>query len=526
MKITSYIIWCSMLTGSAALVFSGFGQTASLIGKEVSTPVHLADGQENELSISQLIAYGSRLFRAKWTIQEGAGRPASKGTATGSSLSDPSAQLIFPHNFNRISGPDSNSCAGCHNEPFQGGGGDRVTNVFVLANRFDFATFDSNDNTPLRGAVDELGQRVTLQTIGNERKTIGMNGSGYIELLAREMTSDLQAIRNSLKLGQSRTLMSKGVSFGILKHALNGTWDTTMAAGLPASSLVSASADEPPSLLILPFHQSGADVSLRQFTNDAFTQHFGIQSEERVGVGEDKDQDGFVNELTRADVTAATLYQASLPVPGRIISDDPEVEHAVRNGERLFGQIGCSICHIPSLPLSGRKAIYSEPGPYNPPGNIQQGQVPPIDVDLSSAELPGPRIHPDENGTVWVEAFTDMKLHDITSGLSDPNREPLDENAAAGTDAFFAGNGRFLTRRLWGVGNSGPYMHHGDFTTMREAIVAHAGEALATRLSFQALSDYDRDSIIEFLKTLQILPPSSTSRVINRNGQPKYWPKM
>jgi hypothetical protein len=33
-------------------------------------------------------------------------------------------------------------------------------------------------------------------------------------------------------------------------------------------------------------------------------------------------------------------------------------------------------------------------------------------------------------------AFTDMKLHDITSGPSDPNREPLDENATADTDFF------------------------------------------------------------------------------------------
>jgi CxxC motif-containing protein (DUF1111 family) len=114
-----------------------------------------------------------------------------------------------------------------------------------------------------------------------------------------------------------------------------------------------------------------------------------------------------------------------------------------------------------------------------------------------------------------------MKLHDITSGPNDPNREPLDENATAGTDAFFAGNGKFLTRRLWGVGNSGPYMHHGDFTTMREAILAHSGEALTSRQEFQNLSDYDRDSIIEFLKTLQILPPGSAALVIDGSGQLK-----
>ena len=39
----------------------------------------------------------------------------------------------------------------------------------------------------------------------------------------------------------------------------------------------------------MPFHQAGAVVSLRQFTNNAFTHHHGMQSEERFGVGIDED---------------------------------------------------------------------------------------------------------------------------------------------------------------------------------------------------------------------------------------------
>jgi CxxC motif-containing protein (DUF1111 family) len=106
---------------------------------------------------------------------------------------------------------------------------------------------------------------------------------------------------------------------------------------------------------------------------------------------------------------------------------------------------------------------------------------------------------------VWVPAFTDLKLHDITTGAGDPNAEPLDQNQPAGTPKFFAGNTKFITRKLWGAGNSGPYMHHGKFTTMREAILAHSGEALNSRQSFEALSAYDRDCIIEYLKSFQVL---------------------
>ena len=40
-----------------------------------------------------------------------------------------------------------------------------------------------------------------------------MFGSGFIEMLARQMTADLQAIRDGLAPGGSAALMSKGVSF-------------------------------------------------------------------------------------------------------------------------------------------------------------------------------------------------------------------------------------------------------------------------------------------------------------------------
>ena len=44
--------------------------------------------------------------------------------------------------------------------PRSGGGGDFVTNVFVLGQRFDFATFgvlDVGEEIPTRGAFDENG---------------------------------------------------------------------------------------------------------------------------------------------------------------------------------------------------------------------------------------------------------------------------------------------------------------------------------------------------------------------------------
>ena len=501
-------------------------QTQSPIWREVAIPRHLQDGEEYSVPLRDLVAFGKRLFTAVWTIEEGGGRPNTKGT--GNPLSDLNSRLVFPRNFNRISAPDSNSCAGCHNLPFgiAGGGGDIVANVFVLGQRFDFATFDGSDFVSTRGTLDERPEPTKLQTIANSRATLGMFGSGYIEMLSRQITADLQAIRDATPPGRARHLTSKGINFGTIARAADGSWITAGVQGIAAPSLITGGPASPPSLIIRPFHQAGNVVSIRQFSNNAFNHHFGIQSTERFGKDTDPDGDGVTNEMTRADVTAASVFQATLAVPGRVIPNDPEIEQAVLIGEKRFASIGCTSCHIPALPLDRQGWMFSEPNPYNPasPPNLLVGQAPTLTVDLSSDELPSPRLKP-SHGVVMVPAYTDLKLHDITTGASDdPNREALDMNEPAGSPAFFAGNGKFLTRKLWGTANEPPFFHHGQFTTLRESVKAHDGEAKATQLAFEALGQYEQDCVIEFLKTLQVLPPGTRALVVDENGRPKHWP--
>ncbi len=62
--------------------------------------------------------------------------------------------------------------------------------------------------------------------------------------------------------------------------------------GLTRLSLITAGTTEPPSLVIRPWHQAGNVVSLREFSNNAFNQHHGIQSTERFGRDTDPDGDG------------------------------------------------------------------------------------------------------------------------------------------------------------------------------------------------------------------------------------------
>jgi len=498
-----------MLAGTAAALAVPPAAQDQPIGSERAVPRHLLRGEELTLPLPALLRHGRLLFTANWTDQDGAGRPLTTGT--GAPLADPMRPLTGARGMNRVSGPDANSCAGCHNMPdgIPGGAGDFASVVFQMAQRFDFATFDRSDTTRRRGSLDEMGRPATLQTIGNARMTPDLFGAGYLEMLARQITADLQRIRDAIEPGQARPLASTGISFGTLSRLPDGRWNMRRVEGLPPQSLASRGAEDRPSLAVRPWQASGSTASLRELHNTALNQHFGIQSSERFGVDADPDGDGVRNEVTRGDVTALTAFVATLQVPGRVIPADAEGRRAVAEGERTFARIGCATCHIPSLPLTRSGWTYSEPGPYNSSGNLRQtAAARRLAIDLADPALPRPRLSPDAGrGVIDVPAFTDFKLHDITDPADGDAAEPLDINQPPSSPKFLQGNRRFLTRRLWSAGSAPAHFHHGLFTSLREAVLAHAGEALESHRAFERLQASEQGAVIAFLESLQVLPP-------------------
>ncbi|HNB54831.1 MAG TPA: di-heme oxidoredictase family protein, partial [Anaerolineales bacterium] len=398
--------------------------------------------------------------------------------------------------FSRISAPDSNACAGCHNQPRSGGGGDIVANVFVLAQTLDPITHSDEPE------------------FSNFRNTLGMFGSGAIEMLSREMTADLLTIKTQTLYQAQRTgqpvtaaLETKGISFGTITANPDGSVDTANCLGIDHD------------LVVKPFHQAGRVVSLREFSNSAMNHHHGIQSEERFDLnpeaGIDFDEDGIAHELSIGDITAVAIYQAALGVPGQVLPDDKAGQQMVKDGEQLFSAIGCASCHVPEMKLSS--PLFVEPNPYNPPGNWSD-QAQSFSFDMTTTGE-GPYLEQDGAGAV-LRAYTDLKRHNLcdaeinhycneqlSQGRPDQQGEP---------GAFF-----FLTRKLWDVGNSAPYGHVGDLTTLTEAILVHGGEARTSRDAFVALSADDQEAIVRFLKTLQVLPAGS-ERVITESQLAAY----
>jgi cytochrome c peroxidase len=60
--------------------------------------------------------------------------------------------------------------------------------------------------------------------------------------------------------------------------------------------------------------------------------------------------------------------------------------------------------------------------------------------------------------------------------------------------------------------NEPPYFHHGRFSILREAVLAHAGAALNSRIAFQELLPHEQDASIEFLKWMRTATRHRTLR--------------
>src|SRR5207244_2719306 len=158
-------------------------------------------------------------------------------------------------------------------------------------------------------------------------------------------------------------------------------------------------------------HQKGVVVSVRQFTVNAYNHHHGMQASERFGDAVDFDRDGAKDELTRGDITAATLFQVAMEIPGRVIPRNPVIEQAVKDGEQLFTKVGCANCHIPALTLNNPS--YSEPNPYNPAGNLRVQDVPqPFTFDLTR-QGPPPRLERTADGHAIVRALRALNGHAV-----------------------------------------------------------------------------------------------------------------
>ena len=418
---------------------------------------------EQGLSIQRVAEAGMRVFTAPFNRLDGYGDgpvdPADTTSPGGRPTLQGNGMLL------RMNGLDAQSCLECHAQisaatvpPLLGigGAGGSSANAIIAPTSIDLEDLDTDGNAAFNGRF---------------ANPPFVFGAGAVELLALEMTQELLGLRDQALANPNVPvpLVTKGVSFGTIIADGVGNVDSSNVEGVDAD------------LVVRPFGRKGGFATGREFATGAMQFHFGMQPVEVPGIGEDfdADGDGVVNEILVGELSALSVFMATL--------DRPFTEHLsgeAQSGRVVFDQIGCASCHIPELNTSSRELPLRQPEvPTDPSANVY------MTVDLSR---PPAHFEKNNDGGIRATLFADLKRHDMGSGLA--------EDFALASDAV---NREFTTARLWGIADSAPYLHDGRATTLTDAIVMHGGEAQSQRDAFAALGDSQKQQLLAFLRSLR-----------------------
>lgn len=418
------------------------------------------------VGVDALFVVGDELFGYLFRPENGWG--------SGAGTKERAEPGFTPH-FRRVQmgpagGPDAFGCFSCHSKGGQDGAGTASQNAF------------------LRGD----GERIVS---ADQRNAPHLLGLGPVALLAREMSAELQTEAKSASdrarsqgVRVEQDLTAKGIAFG--KVAANP------AGALNYGGVQGVDLD----LTIKPFGWKGHQPTLRDMAEESLHIHQGLLST-RIqfairdgtldpapygqGTWDDVDQDGVSLEIESGMLTTVVAYLAQLEAPVIRPPRDPGLLDAWAAGRAYFDQVGCSGCHVPTLELNDSKLDARAP---LPPGEGHPSFI----VDVAK-DGDGPKIEPKYAGTTTtylVHLFSDLKRHDMGEILASPSDQG---NIPARM---------FLTRPLWGLAETAPYLHDGRAPTIQDAIVLHGGEATAARDAYLALDDHARASMRVFLASL------------------------
>ena len=416
--------------------------------------IQQADIDAGLYSKAQLFRFGDELFGHPFTVN-----PDGFGDGTYTTLRRVHAGVR--------GGLDTFSCAGCHSVGGPDGAGSETQNAFLGGD----------------------GDRMSSANVRNAPAILGL---GLVQALGAEMTQELQyqrdqAVAKALATGAPVTvaLGAHAISFGALGVDAGGTVDTSGVEGVDAD------------LVVRPFGWKGTGSRLRRFAEDAARIHFGIQSHvlalqyqsspdvPHLGAGPewfDPDGDGHVRELEDGSLTALAAYMAMLEAPIILPPHDEGLRARWASGAARFDALGCASCHA-HLPLlyTTRHELADTTG-----GDVT------IQLFVDGDQPKGSNV---------VALFSDLKRHRMGPELADAH----DDEHGVARDVF-------LTRPLWGLAESAPYLHDGRAGTIPEAILAHGGEAAPARDAFAALPAEAQADLHVFLLSLTREPKLRVAR--------------
>jgi hypothetical protein len=481
-------------------------------------PFHVDQFTLNQHSFSEIYGWGEKLFKADFNRLDGVGANIS-GDA-GVSLRFMRAPNINKPGYNgllvaRPGGPEAQNCWGCHTLR-------RTTGTGVVLN-------ESRDQRRT-GDINKYINRDTTQ----------LGGSGALQLLAEQSTAELLRIRDQATAaakaqGQAvtATLMnSNGVSYGSITARPDGTLDTSAVKGVSND------------LVVRPFHLKGLVPFMRLQSAVANDVSVGMQGPEVTADAEHVDEDGdhVVNEFTAGDMTAIVAFTAAQPRPvtklelsehlgGKYTLTAKEIA-TIKHGEQVFSQVGCGSCHTPKYVLKDR--VFREPSssifhrfdanafPFfggRDPLAYGLDWKKPVSFDITANPVVTCHVRHEDEGAAqsaasrngrhcWRQFEVDSNGNAIVRSYGDQRWHDMGPQLAAEVDELGNGASTWRGKELWGVADTGPWLHDSRATTLPEAIWWHGGEAQAVRDAYFAMPASEQEAVIAFLKNLVLYTPS------------------
>lgn len=320
---------------------------------------------------------------------------------------------------------NSSSCAQCHNDPALGGYGDSAE-VHVTAYHRGAACrlLDQNGGpvvqqhaTPLLEAALGIQKEPTPRgaTASAMRTTPVIFGLGLLDAVSDRTIIDLSRVRYPDGVHGRAAVLPDGRIGRFGRKATTAALDEFNAGAF--------------------FNEMGVTNPLNP--------HEGSVAGQPLPAGVDPAPDP---ELSDASMQAADAFVKLLAPVAPLPATDQS-----RLGQRLFGQVRCTTCHIPSLP-TGNSPI---------------------------AALRFKR----------VNAYTDLLLHDMGDSLAD-----ICNGVARPSE--------FRTQPLMGMQFLDMFMHDGVSETIEQAVQRHGGEGSAARDRFFRLSPSNRAAVVAFVSSL------------------------
>lgn len=350
---------------------------------------------------------------------------------------------------------NAQACSECHQNPVTGGISQitelRAGHTDGFGNFVDAAGGSLINDRATNAAIQERVPS-TAETIRTFRTSLNLLGDGFVEAI------DSNTL---LTIANNQPAQSGG--------QIAGTFIQVPVLEAPGNNRAGR------------FGWKNQHASLLSFASDAYLNEQGITN--RLNLTENTSLGRFVGfgsgfdpvpdnapcenipnrtcgEDPEDDISAFAEFMRSLKAPPRDAAVAATSDSIT--GQALFNQVGCNICHVPTITTA-------------PAGTVING---------------GAFTVPTALGNKIIHPFGDFLLHNVGTG------DGIVQNGGQATA------NKLRTAPLWGLRTRDRLMHDGESLTRSEAILRHAGEATGVINKYRALSITQRNQIATFLNSL------------------------